>query len=51
MAVGEELWVGLGNGQVLIFDVYKNNAFEDETYVVLNDNKGKNLLFSGLNDF
>jgi len=39
MAVGEELWVGLGNGQVLIFDVYKNNAFEDEAYVVLNDNK------------
>ena len=23
MAVGEELWVGLGNGQVLIFDVSK----------------------------
>lgn len=39
MAVGEELWVGLGNGQVLIFDVIKNSAYEDEAYVVLNENK------------
>ena len=43
MAVGEELWVGLGNGQVLIFDVFKNSAYEDEGYVVLNETKGKNL--------
>ena len=52
MAVGEELWVGLGNGQVLIFDVYKNNAYEDEAYVVLNENKnGKNLFSSKINLF
>ena len=43
MAVGEELWVGLGNGQVLIFDVFKNSAYEDEAYVVLKEGKGKNL--------
>ena len=43
MAVGEELWVGLGNGQVLIFDVIKNSAYEDEAYVVLNENKGGNF--------
>lgn len=45
MAVGEELWVGLGNGQVLIFDVIRNDAYEDEAYVVLNENKGENLFF------
>ncbi|XP_015756023.1 PREDICTED: uncharacterized protein LOC107335514 [Acropora digitifera] len=39
MAVGEELWVGLGNGQVLIFDIIKNNSFEDEAYLVLGENK------------
>lgn len=43
MAVGEELWVGLGNGQVLIFDIIRNDAYEDEAYVVLNENKGENL--------
>ena len=40
MAVGEELWVGLGNGHVVIFDVIKNNTYEDEAYVVLNENEG-----------
>ena len=40
MAVGEELWVGLGNGQVLIFDIIRNDAYEDDAYVVLNENKG-----------
>lgn len=40
MAVGEELWVGLGNGQVLIFDVIRNDAYEDEAYVLLDKNKG-----------
>lgn len=45
MAVGEELWVGLGNGQVLIFDVTRNDAYEDEAYVVLNENKGENLFY------
>lgn len=40
MAVGEELWVGLGNGQVLIFDIIRNDAYEDEAYVVVNENKG-----------
>lgn len=44
MAVGEELWVGLGNGQVLIFDIIKNNSFEDEAYLVLGENKGKQKL-------
>ncbi|XP_078381614.1 uncharacterized protein LOC144664361 isoform X2 [Oculina patagonica] len=39
MAVGEELWVGLGNGQVLIFDVIRNDTYEDEAYVVLNESK------------
>lgn len=39
MAVGEELWVGLGNGQVLIFDIIKNSSFEDEAYLVLGENK------------
>lgn len=39
MAVGEELWVGLGNGQVLIFDIIRNDAYEDEAYVVVNENK------------
>lgn len=43
MAVGEELWVGLGNGQVLIFDVFKNSAYEDDAYVVLKESKGKPL--------
>ena len=41
MAVGEELWVGLGNGQVLIFDIIKNSSYEDEAYLVLSENKGK----------
>ncbi|KAM7451092.1 hypothetical protein ABFA07_001163 [Porites harrisoni] len=41
MAVGDELWVGLGNGHVVIFDVIKNNTYEDEAYVVLNENEDK----------
>ena len=41
MAVGEELWVGLGNGQVLIFDIVKNSSYEDEAYLVLSENEGK----------
>lgn len=41
MALGEELWVGLGNGQVLIFDVTRNDKFEDEGYVVLDEHKGE----------
>ena len=45
MAAGEELWVGLGNGQVLIFDVIRNDAYEDEAYVVLNENKGDIFYF------
>lgn len=45
MAVGEELWVGLGNGQVLIFDVTRNDEFEDEAYVVLDENKGEYLFY------
>ena len=40
MAVGDELWVGLGNGHVVIFDVIKNNTYEDEAYVVLNEHEG-----------
>ena len=44
MAVGEELWVGLGNGQVLIFDVIRNDAYEDEA-LVLNENKGDIFYF------
>lgn len=48
MAVGEELWVGLGNGQVLIFDIIKNNSFEDEAYLVLGENKGKQKDSRGL---
>ncbi|XP_068694929.1 uncharacterized protein [Montipora foliosa] len=39
MAVGEELWVGLGNGQVLIFDIVKNSSYEDEAYLVLSENE------------
>ena len=35
--------MGLGNGQVLIFDVFKNSAYEDDVYVVLKESKGKNL--------
>lgn len=45
MAVGEELWVGLGNGHVLIFDIIRNDAYEDEAYVVLNENKGDIFYF------
>jgi len=45
MAAGEELWVGLGNGQVLIFDVIRNDAYEDEAYVMLNENKGDIFCF------
>ena len=41
MALDEELWVGLGNGQVLIFDVTRNDKFEDEGYVVLDEHKGE----------
>ena len=40
MAVGDELWVALGNGHVVIFDVIKNNTYEDEAYVVLNEHEG-----------
>jgi len=45
MAAGEELWVGLGNGQVLIFDVIRNDAYEDKAYVVLNENEGDIFCF------
>ena len=45
MAVGEELWVGLGNGHVVIFDVVKNNTYEDEAYVVLNEQEGAWIIF------
>ena len=45
MAVGQELWVGLGNGQVLIFDVINNDAYEAEAYVVLKEQEGKVMLF------
>lgn len=39
MALGEELWVGLGNGQVLIFDVTRNDEIEDEGFVVLDEHE------------
>ena len=41
MALGEELWVGLGNGQVLIFDVTRNDEIEDEGFVVLDEHEGE----------
>ena len=36
-SVGNELWVGLGNGQVLIFDVVRNDKYEKEAYVVIEE--------------
>ncbi|XP_048587303.1 uncharacterized protein LOC5507434 isoform X2 [Nematostella vectensis] len=35
MAFGEELWVGLGNGQVIIFDVIENKQYHEESFVLL----------------
>lgn len=35
MTLGEELWVGLGNGQVLIFDVMPSDHDDEEAYVML----------------
>ena len=51
MAVGEELWLGLGNGHVLIFDIIRNDAYEDEAYVVLTKHKGENLFTFQINLF
>ena len=36
-SVGSELWVGLGNGQVLLFDVMRNEKYGRDVYGAIED--------------
>ena len=36
-SVGSELWVGLGNGQVLLFDVMRNERYGRDVYGAIDD--------------